>query len=69
MWLSAGPESPKTCESGYNTVMKKGLTAGGGMILGMLIGMLFDKLALGMIFGLMIGAAAAARRKRDAKEL
>jgi F0F1-type ATP synthase assembly protein I len=47
--------------------MKKGLTAGGGLVLGMLFGIIFDQLALGMIFGFLIGAAAATRRERDAK--
>jgi F0F1-type ATP synthase assembly protein I len=44
--------------------INKGLTAGGGMVLGMIFGIIFDHLALGMIFGLFCGAAAAARRSR-----
>jgi uncharacterized protein YqgC (DUF456 family) len=44
--------------------MKSGLTAGGGLLLGMLVGIIFGKLALGMIFGLLIGAVVAARRAR-----
>lgn len=46
--------------------MKKGLTAGGGMFLGMIIGIIFGHLALGMVFGLLIGAAVASRRTREA---
>ncbi|MCC7185548.1 MAG: hypothetical protein IT185_04855 [Acidobacteria bacterium] len=42
--------------------MKTGLTAGGGLLLGMLVGIIFGKLALGMIFGLLFGALVAARR-------
>ena len=45
--------------------MSKGLTAGGGMMLGLLLGIIFDQLALGMILGLLIGAAAATRRNRQ----
>lgn len=47
--------------------MKTGLTAGGGMFLGMIFGIIFGHLALGMIFGLFLGAAVAARRSRVAK--
>ncbi|MCC7182377.1 MAG: hypothetical protein IT509_02255 [Rhodocyclaceae bacterium] len=44
--------------------MKKGLTAGGGMILGLIFGAAFGHVALGMIFGLLLGAGAAAARRR-----
>jgi hypothetical protein len=47
--------------------MKKGLTAGGGMLLGMMFGLAFGHMVLGMVFGLLFGAAAAARRSRAAK--
>ena len=41
--------------------MKKGLTVGGGMLLGLLVGIVFfDKPSLGMIIGLLVGGAAAA---------
>lgn len=52
----------------YNsaTMKRQGLTAGGGMILGMIFGMAFGHLALGMILGLLFGAAVAARRSRAA---
>lgn len=43
---------------------RKGLTAGGGMVLGMIFGIIFGNLALGMVFGLLIGAAVASRRAR-----
>ena len=46
--------------------MKRGLTAGGGMMLGMILGIIFGQRALGMIFGLLIGAAVAAKRDRAA---
>jgi uncharacterized membrane protein len=44
--------------------MKTGLTAGGGLLLGMFAGIIFGQLALGMIFGMLFGAAVAARRSR-----
>lgn len=44
--------------------MYKGLTAGGGMILGMIVGIMFDRIVLGMIFGMLLGAAVAAARRR-----
>ena len=48
--------------------MKTGLTAGGGMLLGLLVGIIFfGHPALGMIFGLLFGAAVASRRARAAK--
>jgi hypothetical protein len=47
--------------------MKKGLTAGGGMILGMMFGLAVGHMVLGMVFGLLVGAAATARRSRGAE--
>jgi hypothetical protein len=47
--------------------MGKGLTAGGGMLLGMMFGLAFGHMVLGMVFGLLFGAAVAARRSRPAK--
>ncbi len=47
--------------------MRSGLTAGGGMLLGMIFGIAFGHLALGMIFGLMFGGAVAAKRARAAR--
>ena len=46
---------------------RRGLTAGGGMLLGMMFGIAFGHMVLGMIFGLLFGAAVAARRSRAAK--
>lgn len=46
---------------------RQGLTAGGGMVLGMIFGLAMGHMVLGMVFGLMFGAAAAARRSRAAK--
>jgi hypothetical protein len=43
--------------------MRKGLTAGGGMVLGLIFGIAFGNLVLGMVFGLLFGAAVAARRR------
>ena len=48
-------------------MMSKGLTAGGGMVLGMIFGLAMGHMVLGMVFGLVFGAAAAARRSRTAK--
>ena len=47
--------------------MRKGLTAGGGMVLGMIFGLAMGHLVLGMIYGLMFGAIVAARRRRAAR--
>ena len=47
--------------------MRKGLTAGGGMVLGMIFGLAIGHLVLGMVFGLLFGAAIAARRSRAAR--
>ena len=46
--------------------MRRGLTAGGGMVLGMIFGIALGHMALGMIFGLILGAGAARRRSRAA---
>ena len=46
--------------------MRTGLTAGGGLVLGMIFGMIFDHMVLGMLFGFFVGAAAARRRTRAA---
>ena len=43
---------------------RTGLTAGGGMVLGIAFGAAFGHVALGMIFGMLFGAAVA-RRRRD----
>jgi len=45
--------------------MRKGLTAGGGMVLGMLFGIAFGHMVLGMVLGLLFGAAVAARRRQS----
>ena len=37
------------------------------MILGLIFGAAFGHVALGMIFGMLLGAAVAARRNRAAK--
>ena len=42
---------------------RRGLTAGGGMVLGMIFGIVSGHLALGMIFGLIFGGAVARRRR------
>ena len=48
--------------------MRKGLTAGGGMVLGMIFGIAVGNMVMGMVFGLVFGGAvAAARRSRTAK--
>lgn len=47
--------------------MRRGLTAGGGMVLGMIFGIAMGHMVLGMVFGLLVGAAVAARRSRAAK--
>jgi hypothetical protein len=46
---------------------KHGLTAGGGMILGMIFGIAMGHMVLGMVFGMLLGAAAAASRVRKAR--
>lgn len=43
---------------------KRGLTAGGGMVLGMIFGLAMGHLALGMVIGLAVGSAVAASRRR-----
>jgi hypothetical protein len=45
---------------------KRGLTAGGGMILGMIFGLAMGHMVLGMVFGLLFGAAVAAAGRRSA---
>ena len=45
--------------------MRKGLTAGGGMVLGLIFGIAFGNLVLGMVFGLLFGTVVAARRRRS----
>jgi hypothetical protein len=57
--------------------MRTGLTAGGGMVLGMIIGIIFDSLGrgdehrgmvLGMVFGLVFGGVVAGlRRSRSSR--
>jgi hypothetical protein len=45
--------------------MKTGLTAGSGLFLGLIVGIIFfDNPALGMIFGMLLGVAVAAARRR-----
>jgi hypothetical protein len=39
-------------------------SAGGGLILGILGGIIFDNLALGIVFGLLLGAGAAAANSK-----
>ena len=46
--------------------MRTGLTAGGGMILGLIFGAAFGHAALGMIIGMLLGAASQRRRARAA---
>jgi hypothetical protein len=48
--------------------MRTGLTAGGGMVLGMVFGIAMGHMVLGMIFGLLIGAGAARRRRTRAED-
>jgi hypothetical protein len=47
-------------------MQKHGLTAGGGMILGLIFGAAFGNPALGMIVGMLFGAAVAGARRRRA---
>ena len=43
--------------------------AGGGLILGILGGVIFDNLALGIVFGLLLGAGVgAAKSKLDGRK-
>jgi hypothetical protein len=44
--------------------MRSELTAGGGLILGLIFGIAVGNPPLGMTFGLLLGAAAAAKRSR-----
>ena len=43
--------------------MKTGLSAGGGLIFGMLLGIALGNTGLGVIFGVLFAAAAAVRRR------
>ena len=45
---------------------RRGLTAGGGMVLGMIFGLAMGHMVLGMVMGLLFGAAVAAARRRGA---
>ena len=45
---------------------RRGLTAGGGMFLGMIFGIAMGHLVLGMVFGLVFGGAVAALRRSRA---
>jgi len=45
--------------------MKTGLSVGGGLIFGMLLGIAMGNTGLGIIFGVLFAAAAAARRRRS----
>jgi hypothetical protein len=47
--------------------MSRGLTAGGGMVLGLAFGVAFGHMILGMLFGLLFGAAVARRRRASAR--
>jgi hypothetical protein len=47
---------------------RRGLTAGGGMVLGMIFGLAIGHLVLGMVFGLIFGSAVAARRRSRPSE-
>jgi hypothetical protein len=46
---------------------KRGLTAGGGMILGMIFGLAMGHLVVGMVIGLLFGGAVAAARHGTAR--
>jgi len=48
--------------------MRKGLSAGGGMLLGMIFGIAMGQMVIGMIIGLLVGGALAARRRSRAAE-
>jgi hypothetical protein len=39
---------------------RRGLTAGGGMVLGLIFGIAMGNMVLGMVFGLIFGGAIAA---------
>jgi len=45
---------------------RTGLTAGGGMVLGMIFGAAFGNAGLGMMIGMLLGAAVAGARRRRA---
>ena len=42
---------------------RRGLTAGGGMVLGMIFGIAMGHMVVGMVTGLFFGAAVAAARR------
>jgi hypothetical protein len=46
---------------------RRGLTACGGLILGMIFGLAMGHLVLGMVIGLLFGAAVAAARRGAAR--
>ena len=43
---------------------RRGLAAGGGMVLGMIFGLAMGHMVIGMVTGLLFGAAVAAARRR-----
>jgi len=44
--------------------------AGGGFALGIIAGVIFDNIALGMIFGLMLGSGAGVAKSRlDSRDI
>ena len=45
---------------------RRGLTAGGGMVLGLIFGIAVGHMVLGMVFGLVFGGAVAALRRSRA---
>jgi len=47
--------------------VRKGLTAGGGMVLGMIFGIALGHMVIGMVIGLLFGSAVAARRSHASK--
>lgn len=42
---------------------KRGLTAGGGLVLGMIFGLAMGHMVIGMVIGLLFGGAVAAARR------
>jgi hypothetical protein len=46
---------------------KRGLTAGGGMVLGMIFGIAMGHMVVGMVIGLLFGAAVAAALRGAAR--
>lgn len=45
--------------------MRRGLTAGGGMVLGVALGIAFGHMILGMVLGLILGGAVARQRRTE----